>query len=72
MKITDVKVGMRVRFTDKFLHEIAPQYYPAVGTVGEVTDIEVMVQWPERSTSGDDCWYAPSNAIEPVEDQANG
>lgn len=68
MKITDVKVGMKVRFTDKFLHEIAPQYYPEVGTIGEVTDIEVMVQWPKGSTSRDDNWFVPTSAIEPVKD----
>lgn len=72
MKITDVKVGMKVRFIDKFLHEIAPQYYPEVGTVGEVTDIEAMVQWPEGSTSRDDHWFVPASAIEPVRDSKRG
>jgi len=73
------KVGDRVRFkgADPCTHKKMPEYYPADGTIGVVTiavdpmeEDEVLVQWPEGSTSGDDEWWALISLLEVVEDDA--
>lgn len=81
MNAKDYKMGMRVRFTNADDHETMPDFFPPVGTIGEVInttccddeedDIDcVFIQWPEGSTSDDDCWYAKPNEIEPVEEDS--
>ena len=60
----DLVKGAKVVFTDAKAHKEEPQYYPAVGTVGTVLqDGDDWIQWPEGSTSMDDIWSAPVDAL---------
>ena len=66
------KVGDKVRFTSEKLHSLDLGYYPPVGTLGEIIDIDpdyggLCVQWPEGTTSIDDCWWCDKYDVEPVE-----
>ena len=48
----------RVIFVDREAHIHRPDYYPEVGTIGVVKDTNqniVRIQWPTKSTSGEDC-----------------
>ncbi len=71
MKITECKVGMKVRFIDENSHKREPDFYPAVRTIGEIKSVfndDVKVKWPKWTTSGEDIWYCFPNWIEPVND----
>lgn len=51
-------VGDRVEFIDADSHEDYPDFYPPVGTVGEVTAVlcggkMINVHWPKGTTAGD-------------------
>ncbi len=70
------KVGDKVRYIDKANHEAQPQYYPEVGTIGEIKNIKPLgdgldrevffIQWPNGTTSRDDRWYSSEYSIELV------
>ena len=60
----DLVKGAKVVFTDAKAHEEEPQYYPPVGTVGTVLhNGDDWIQWPKGSTSMDDIWCAPVEAL---------
>lgn len=70
------KVGDKVVFKDAKAHEFSPRWYPPVGTVGEVSEWHgrtyfgennVMVQWPNGSTSNDDLWSSNVKWLDLVE-----
>lgn len=70
LALEECKVGMKVRFIDADTHKENPEYFPVIGTVGEVVGIEgyiAKVQWPKGSTSEKDCWYARYERIEPAD-----
>lgn len=59
------KAGDKVTFTSELLHDKYPEYFPAVGTVGEVVDLKFFVavgshwvQWAKGSTSTNDLFLA--------------
>lgn len=62
-------IGDKVRYIGKDHKEI-PEFYPKIGTVGTVVKeggaTDWYIQWPKRSTSGEDCWYCDENDIELV------
>ena len=63
----NVKVGSKVRITDRKSHKDNPQWFPAIGTVGFVTNVgfhTYLIQWPEGSTSGKDEWYCNGTRFE--------
>lgn len=76
MDVKDYKIGMKVRFIGKTQHEKFPEFYPEVGTVGEIvefSDEQFLVKWPEgtvgsyqyRSYQRNSCiWYEASSMIE--------
>lgn len=68
MNQKEIKVGDIVKYIGN-KHDIEPEYYPFVGTIGVVKSIDfpsVEVEWERGSTSGDDCWYCGYNAVEVV------
>lgn len=69
----ELKPGDKVRFIDGESHEKAPEYYPKVGTVGEVVIVDKkdgaeLVQWPIGSTSDNDRWWCSCERVEKVEE----
>lgn len=62
-------VGDKVRYIGTE-HDIYPQWYPIVGTLGTVLKnanrIECYIQWEKGSTSNEDCWYCSKHEIELV------
>lgn len=66
-----LRVGDKVRFIDAKSHEFLPEFFPPVGTVGEIIrfdeDEELLVQWEEGSTSEDDTWYCDEKDVERIE-----
>lgn len=63
----NIKVGSKVRMTDREGHKNNPQWFPVVGIVGIVTDAGFnnhLIQWPEGSTSGKDEWYCNNTCLE--------
>lgn len=65
----EIKVGDMVRFLSEVQHEKYPYYYPAAGTIGEVVDKDsgvLLVQWPQGTTSRNDCWNASERCLEVV------
>lgn len=65
--------GRKVRFINVQDHEEMSEYYPEVGTIGILTPIKNIdelfaVQWPEGSTSMEDCWLADEESLELVEE----
>lgn len=54
-----------------------PCYYPEIGTVGVVDDIDnmpdnhIQIQWPRGSTSGNDVWFCNKNKLELFEGHIN-
>ena len=73
MNVKDCKIGMKVRFIGKTQHEKFPEYYPEVGTVGEIVEFlgeQLHVKWPEGTVGSsryNDCTrYAASSMIEPL------
>lgn len=63
-------VGDKVQHTCGELHELKPEFYPPKGTVGVVNDVngydDLLVQWPEGTTSQDDLWFIPPEFVEKV------
>lgn len=58
---TVIKVGDKVRFTNKKKHDTNPEYYPGPGRTGVVLAVDqhtAMIQWPAGTTSGDGIWRA--------------
>ena len=70
-----IQVGSMVEFTDAFLNDCFPQFYPPPGTVGRVvalrekTSDSYWVQWPEGATSGDDKWLIRESSVRVIEEE---
>ena len=65
----EYKVGDRVRYLNARTHRTDPEYYPEVGTVGEVIAVEksiILVQWPKGTTAGHGRWWQLIGSVEPV------
>ena len=64
------KIGDKVRYVDEAGHKTHPEYYPAVGTVGEIKATDDLgdswVQWPEGTTSYNDYWRCGHRRLELV------
>lgn len=61
-------VGDKVKYIGKN-DEVNPEWYPPIGTVGIIKSIvepNAWVKWPDRSTSGNDCWCCSLNSIEKI------
>ncbi len=57
---TDYKPGDKVVFVDGDSHGMFPEFYPEVGTVGTVVDVDrhaALVKWKKGSTTKDGTWY---------------
>lgn len=61
IEVTKDIIGKKVVFTNSYLHQKYPVFYPKFGTVGVVISVNpnnqlcnIFVQWPEDSTLGDD------------------
>lgn len=69
--------GRKVKFLSDEAHMDMPEFYPAVGTIGTVVECydhyehkkDWKVQWPEGSTSGDDCWFCDAENVELIEEE---
>ena len=60
-------VGKYAKFIDDVSHKAAPHYFPVVGTLGIVLEVEgdeICVQWPHGTTSGDDMWWCFKTDVE--------
>lgn len=77
----ELKISDKVRFAEAEENRIAHlsfgRYYPAPGTIGIVKGIntaggytDLLIQWPEGSTSGDDCWRCSAECLEIVKDDS--
>ena len=64
------KIGDKVRYVDEAGHKTYPNYYPAVGTIGEIKHFDDIgdpwVQWPKGTTSLGDCWCCGRHRLELV------
>ena len=68
---TDYKVGDKVVFIGGTMHDKFPLYYPEVGTVGTVVDVDrydTLVKWEKGSTSPDDQWTCRFDWIIPAKE----
>lgn len=62
---------LKVKFIDAAAHKKLPDYYPEVGTIGEIECVlsEIpanrlfFIHWPNGSTSFDDFWCADSGRL---------
>ena len=64
-------IGDKVRFVNAILHWDEPEFYPRVGTVGEVVTLfdrepTLLVQWEDGSTSDGDCWCCCIDDVEVI------
>lgn len=62
-------VGDKVKYIGT-KHDIYPQWFPIVGTIGtvlqDVGEVDCYIQWSKGSTSENDCWYCDKQNIELV------
>lgn len=62
-------VGDKVKYIGT-KHDIYPQWFPIVGTIGtvlqDVGEVVRYIQWSKGSTSENDCWYCDKQNIELV------
>lgn len=67
-RMIDLKKGNRVRFINANVHKKYPNYFPEAGTIGEFKETthlgNLVIQWPEGSTSDDDCWVVAPEFVE--------
>lgn len=66
-----MKNGTKVKFINEWWHAKAPEYYPPVGTVGEIINSDdrgICVHWPEGVTIGAGCWWCTPHDVELVEE----
>lgn len=74
MKIEDAYIGLKVKAINSYLHKRCPQYFPKEGTKGKIIAIDnlyetVKVRWKKGSTSLDDTWYIPCEAVAPLKNK---
>ena len=66
-----LKAGDKVRFIGAKSHEFLPEFFPPVGTVGEIIgfdeDEDLLVQWEKGSTSENDLWSCNKKIVERIE-----
>ena len=70
-KITKDDIGRKVIFVDKNAHDSCPDFYPEVGTIGSIYNVDngtIYVKWASGSTSGDDIWATTLYRIEFVQE----
>lgn len=69
----EFKVGDKVVFKNHSRHVYQPEYFPTVGALGEIVEIDeswpnekwtISVRWPDGSTSGNDTWWCGPSDIE--------
>lgn len=64
--------GDKVVFGNFDKHIEGPEYYPNIGTIGEVVKTEnngfILVQWIKGSTSRNDKWYCMDSDIRPFKE----
>lgn len=69
----NIKVGDKVRFINGDAHTEHPEWFPEVGTIGEVFGIlsqeTIQVQWSSGATSGNDIWDCGMNDVKPVTEE---
>ena len=73
-EITRDDIGKKVVFNSDYKHYTNPEFYPKVGTIGTIYDVDnrgVYVNWASNSTSSDDKWAVNSNEIELIETKNN-
>ena len=68
---TKINTGDFVAY-DGYMHDVAPNFYPAAGTFGYVEGVSpigsgAVVQWTVGSTSGDDLWWCGTRHLVVVE-----
>lgn len=66
-----IKKGSLVKMINNEKHEEDPRFYPPVDTIGKVVshpekNIDIMVEWPIGSTSGNDNWFISAEYIKEV------
>lgn len=70
------KIGQKVRFVDADSHERSPEFYPPVGSIGIVMEVDpddmVLVDWGIDSgvwgrISGGYYWWAMNRMLEAVD-----
>ena len=66
-----IKKGSLVKMISNQKHEENPRFYPPADTVGKVVswpekNLDMMVEWPIGSTSGNDCWFINEEYIKEV------
>lgn len=69
MRYSDIYVGLKVRANSKKEHERCPDYYPhegIKGTVVEINNLIIKVQWKKGTTTDDDVWAVGWDYIEPA------
>lgn len=76
MSKNNFHVGDKVVFVNSEMHESCPEFYPKVGTVGTIVEVlptssvlDLRIQWPKGSTSGNDKWAVLYDWVEPFPDQ---
>lgn len=67
-------IGDKVKFINPTEHQEWPKFYPEVGTVGKILDIDeynyFLVQWPEGTVEenakyhGDYSWWVRDDSVE--------
>lgn len=64
-----IKVSDKVRFINAEMHYGAPSFYPPVGTIGTVKNVnsDIQVQWQIGTTSETDLWWCEKGWVEAVE-----
>lgn len=69
--MSEIMAGDKVEFIDEFAQAVYPKWCPRVGTIGTVIEIDpdgdILVEWPEGSTSKDDIWYVGRRMVRRVE-----
>lgn len=71
-----IRIGDFVKFESEIEHKLFPDFYPATGTIGVVTNItnngDLLVKWPKGSTVGDGCWFVLPKSIKRVCESKGG
>lgn len=64
--VKEIKKNNYVVFIDEELHRKSPEYYPIVGTIGEILEEDedgYEIQWPYNSTAKDGIWRVSDESV---------
>lgn len=66
-----IKKGSLVKMISEKKHAEEPRFYPPVDSIGKVIshpekNMDLMVEWPIGSTSGNDCWFINAEYVKEV------